>query len=202
VEAGGYAEAKYWTKAGWQWRRSENRDRPDDYDEGYQTPNHPRVGVNWYEAVAFCVWLSERLGFEVSLPTEAQWERAARHTDGRAYPWGEAEDVRARANVSETGIGSTSAVGMFPQGKAECGALDMAGNVWEWCRTKRTEDYKDYERKADDAVEGKERRVLRGGAWDDPNGGARCSGRYWFVPGFRFRGLGFRVVAPPFDSGG
>lgn len=201
VEGGGYREAKYWTKAGWQWRQSENRDRPNDYDEVYQTLNHPRVGVNWYEAVAFCRWLSERLGFEVSLPTEAQWERAARHTDGRTYPWGEAEDVSARANVSESSIGSTSAVGMLPQGKAECGTLDMAGNVWEWCRTKMTKDYKDYERKVDDDLESEEARVLRGGAWSSRDDLARCSGRLTYEPNLLGRAFGFRVVAPPFDSG-
>jgi formylglycine-generating enzyme required for sulfatase activity len=209
VEGGGYEEAKYWTEAGWQRRQSENGDRPDDYDELNQAPNHPRVGVNWYEAVAFCRWLGERLGFEVSLPTEAQWERAARHTDGRTYPWGEAEDVSALANVEGTGIGSTSAVGMFPQGKAECGALDMAGNVWEWCRTKMTKDYKDYERKVDDDLESEEARVLRGGAWSSPDDLARCSDRLTFEPDLLGRepdllgrAFGFRVVAPPFDSGG
>jgi formylglycine-generating enzyme required for sulfatase activity len=202
VEGGGYREAKYWTKAGRQWRQSVKRERPVDYGEAYQTPNHPRVGVSWYEAEAFCRWLSERLRFEVSLPTEAQWERAARHTDGRTYPWGESEDVSARANVNESGIGSTSAVGMFPQGKAQCGALDMAGTVGEWCRTKMTKDYEDYERKADDDLEGEEGRVLRGGAWLLPNVLARCSLRLRGVPGYRDRYLGFRVVASPFDSGG
>jgi formylglycine-generating enzyme required for sulfatase activity len=202
VEGGGYREAKYWTKAGWQWRQSKKLERPEDYDEVNQTPNHPRVGVSWYEAVAFCRWLSEQLGFEVRLPTEAQWERAARHTDGRTYPWGEEEDVGARANVGERGIGSTSAVGMFPQGRAECGALDMAGNIYEWCRTKRTKDYQDYERKVDDDLEGVERRVLRGGAWGAPDVVARCSFRSRFVPGGRGRDFGFRIVAIPFDSGG
>ena len=202
VEGGGYREAKYWTKAGWQWRQSEKVGSPTDYDEVYQTPNHPRVGVSWYEAVAFCRWLSERLGFEVSLPTEAQWERAARHTDGRTYPWGKAEDVGGRANVTESGIGSTSAVGMFPQGAAQCGALDMAGNVWEWCRTKRTKDYQGYEQKGDDDLEGEEPRVLRGGAWCYPNDRARCSDRFRLVPDDRFMHFGFRLVAPPFDSGG
>jgi formylglycine-generating enzyme required for sulfatase activity len=158
--------------------------------------------MSWYEAVAFCRWLSDRLGFEVSLPTEAQWERAARHTDGRTYPWGEAEDVSARANVAGTGIGSTSAVGVFPGGMAECGALDMAGNVWEWSRTKAAGDYRDYERKVDDVLEGDERRVVRGGAWDYPVFGARCSGRDGLEPGGRSGFIGFRVVAPPFDSGG
>jgi formylglycine-generating enzyme required for sulfatase activity len=202
VGAGGYREVKYWTKAGWEWRQSERVESPKDYEEVYQTPNHPRVGVSWYEAVAFCRWLSERLGFEVSLPTEAQWERAARHTDGRSYPWGEAADAGARANVNESGIGSTSAVGLFPQGEAQCGALDMAGNVWEWCRTKMTKDYQDYELKVDNDLEGNEIRVLRGGAWDDLNVGAYCWDRYRTQPDNRIRYVGFRAVAPPFDSEG
>ena len=158
--------------------------------------------MTWYEAAAFCGWLSERLGFAVSLPTEAQWERAARYTDGRTYPWGEAEDVSARANVDESGIGSTSAVGMFPQGKAECGALDMAGNVWEWCRAKWAGDYKGYERKVSDDLAGDEDRVLRGGAWASPYDFARCSDRITYEPVIRYYYFGFRVVAPPFNSGG
>jgi formylglycine-generating enzyme required for sulfatase activity len=201
VEAGGYREAKYWTKAGWRWQKSQKVERPDDYDEVYQTPNHPRVGVSWHEAVAFCGWLSERLGFEVSLPTEAQWERAARHTDGRTYPCGESEDIGALANVEGTGIGSTSTVGVFPEGKADCGALDMAGNVFEWCRTKTTKDYEDYERKADDDPESNQGRVLRGGAWSNSADFARCAFRNWSSPGSRFGDIGFRVVASPFDSG-
>ena len=103
----------------------------------------------------------------MTLPSEAQWERAARHTDGRTYPWGEADDVAQRCNMSDTGIGSTSAVGIFPRGNAFCGAADMAGNVWEWCSTRWLDDYQNYERRVKDNPEGKDRRVLRGGGFSD-----------------------------------
>ncbi len=98
----------------------------------YDLPNHPVMAVTWYEAVAFSNWLGKKLGRAVSLPSEAQWERAARHTDGRKYPW-KGEITPDHANYDETGIGTTTAVGIFPKGAAECGALDMSGNVWEWC---------------------------------------------------------------------
>ena len=79
----------------------------------------------------YCAWLSRAVGREMRLPTEAEWERAARHTDGRIYPWGNDFDA-GRCNMAETGIGGTSPVGIFPTGDAVCGASDMAGNVWEW----------------------------------------------------------------------
>src|ERR1019366_113372 len=142
VEAGGYREAKYWTKAGWQWCQARGRDRPDDYEEVYQTSNHPRVGVSWYEAVAFCRWLSERLrnlpesssrreealtekadsgkaekqkqigaslprllpDEEICLPSEAEWERAARGENGRPYSWGDATNFAERCNCARTEI--------------------------------------------------------------------------------------------------
>jgi formylglycine-generating enzyme required for sulfatase activity len=134
VLAGGYREPRFWTPAGW--KEKGDRTRPNDYDPVFQTLNHPRVGVSWYEALAFCRWLAEQLKQELTLPSEAQWERAARHTDGRLYPWGNAiDDVAKRCNMGAIGLGHTSPVGMFPEGHAACGAADLAGNVWEWCRT-------------------------------------------------------------------
>ena len=115
--------------------RGRIEDPRDVRAHSFQTPNHPQVGVSWYEAVAYCNWLSERLGYTVRLPSEAEWERAARSTDGRIYPWGDEFDAR-RCNMSDTGIGATSTVGIFPDGDADCGAADMSGNVWEWCSTK------------------------------------------------------------------
>jgi formylglycine-generating enzyme required for sulfatase activity len=198
--AKGYEQEKYWTEAGWQWRRENDVSAPEDYDEVFQTPNHPRVGVSWYEAAAYCRWLSEALGLTIRLPSEAEWERAARHTDGRTYPWGEHNEAPQRCNMDETGIGRPSAVGMFPSGNAACGAADMSGNVWEWCGTKWLDDYMDYERKADDALEGDARRVLRGGAFGLSRGGVRCAYRYRLDPDDRHPDLGFRVVASPFSS--
>ncbi|MEI7940577.1 MAG: SUMF1/EgtB/PvdO family nonheme iron enzyme [Verrucomicrobiota bacterium] len=208
IQDKGYAREELWTKAGWQWRNKEERTRPDDYASAFQTPNHPRVGVAWYEATAFCNWLNatfkpEELklpeGWNVRLPSEAEWERAARHTDGRSYPWGdEAQGVEQRCNIDEAALGHTSAVGLFPSGNAVCGAADMAGNVWEWCLTKWREDYKNYEKLADQGPEGDSARVLRGGSWGSSAGVARCAYRGWGIPDDRLRDVGFRVVASPF----
>jgi formylglycine-generating enzyme required for sulfatase activity len=163
------------------------------------------VGVSWYEAVAFCRWLSEELKRrgelkkedDITLPSEAQWERAARHTDGRTYPWGDAEELKTRCNMRDTGIGHTSAVGLFPGGKAECGALDMAGNVWEWCRTKWMDNYTNYEQRARelDELDGSDARVLRGGSWfDGVPRDLSCSYRNDSLPVNRYDDFGFRCV--------
>ncbi len=169
MAAGGYEAEALWTKAGWRWLRAERITGPERFDRIFQTPNHPRVGVSWYEATAFAAWLHTQrvaLGLRdsdrIALPSEPQWERAARHTDAREYPWGKAA-LKDQANWHEVGIGHTSAVGLFPAGKAECGAEDMAGNVWEWCSTRWTDNYRDYQ--PDENPESDKAGVVRGGSW-------------------------------------
>ena len=88
IDDHGYEDRGWWTADGWTWRAGEEIGGPRSFDAPFQTPNHPQIGVSWYEAMAFCAWLSDRLGRPILLPNEAQWERAARHTDGRDYPWG------------------------------------------------------------------------------------------------------------------
>jgi len=196
AEAGGYEKAHYWTKVGWKWREKEDIAGHEIYRETFQIPNHPIVGVCWYEAVAFCKWLAAKLGHPVWLPTEAQWERAARHTDGRAYPWGNTFDAD-KCNMANTAIGATSAVGLFLSGNAVCGAVDMAGNVLEWCATKWLDDYKVYEKKVDDNPVGESTRVLRGGAYHHDRRNVRCACRFDFNPyGRDYYFVGFRVVSP------
>ena len=90
---------------------------------------------------------------------------------------------------------------MFPNGMAECGAADLAGNAWEWCRTQWRGDYKDYEKNAEDALDGDNARVLRGGAFSYVTDDVRCACRNRLAPYFRPRNIGFRVVASPFDPG-
>ena len=126
------------------------------------------------------------------MPSEAEWERAARGTDGRAYPWGETFDA-ARCNAGETGIGQTSAVGIFPSGASSYGVLDMSGNVWEWCSTKWR---KSYEESTDDDPQREARRVVRGGSFGDNLQNARCASRSDAGSDFIGLNVGFRVCAP------
>ncbi len=216
VKAGGYHEERYWTDGAraevWRegrvkaWSDDEPREGPYDYGEPFNLANHPVVGVTWYEAVAFSLWLTEQLrgkgelgsDQEIMLPTEPQWEKAARSDDGRIYPWG-AEPDPERANCTDTGIGSTSAVGCFPGGASPYGIEDLSGNVWEWCRTKWEGDYKDY--KGDDDLEGSARRVLRGGSFFDTDRNVRCAFRRRRYPRYPDWDAGFRLVASPFTSG-
>ncbi|MBC7233295.1 MAG: SUMF1/EgtB/PvdO family nonheme iron enzyme [Chloroflexi bacterium] len=228
VQAGGYQERGYWREAEavgvWKggkvkaWNDDEPRDRPFDYGAPFNLPNHPIVGVTWYEALAFCRWLTEKLqemggplqvwrngrvetsildagSLVVRLPTEAEWEKAARSTDGRIYPWGNDFDS-GRCNMAESGIGSTSAVGIFPGGDSPYGCADMAGNVWEWCSTKWAENYQGYEKdrvKRED-LRGEDLRVLRGGSWGSDRNSVRCAFRDRDDPYYRYSGIGFRVV--------
>lgn len=101
-------------------------------DQAFKYGNHPRERVSWYDAIAFTRWLSVKLGYEITLPTEQQYERAARWTDGRLYPYGNDFDP-SKGNTGETGFGQTSAVGIFPNGASVEGIHDLCGNVWEWC---------------------------------------------------------------------
>ena len=197
VADGGYSERwrKCWTKAGWQWKGE--RLGPDRASGVFDLGNHPVVILTWYEALAFCNWLGAKLGQRISLPTEAQWEKAARGTDGRRYPWGN-EITPESANYDEANIGNTSAVGTFPKGASPCGALDMSGNVWEWCLTKWRDDYSS---KADEDPEGNDMRVLRGGSYYNDARSVRCAYRDWYSPGNRNINVGFRVVASPIIQG-
>jgi hypothetical protein len=194
IDAGGYARLDYWTQAGWAWRQAAGVTSPQTYTHIFQTSNHPQVGVSWYEAVAFCNWLSAQLGQRIALPTEPQWEYAARHPDDRFYPWGEAF-IPSVCNMRDTNIGHTSAVGIFPAGDAACGAADMAGNVWEWCRTCWRSDSAAYTPAVDDDLARGERRVLRGGSFTNERRLLRTTQRHRNHPDHRALNVGFRVVA-------
>jgi len=220
-EAKGYEQEEFWTPQGWAWRRGEyepdlsyitdedlrrrvkewldqrkQRDKPFFWDlQPWNLSNRPVVGVTWFEALAYCNWLSQETGAKYRLPTEAEWEYAARGSSSWEWPWGDTFDP-ARANTSESDLGQTSPVGLFPGGETWCGAQDMAGNVWEWCRSL----YKPYPYQADDGREDPQAagtRVLRGGSWHDSPGGARCAARYRPSPAYFHDHVGFRVVFSP-----
>ncbi len=194
VADGGYTERRRgcWPEPGWGWKG--DRQGPDDeLAATFLLPNHPRVKVSWYEASAFCGWLGSKLGHAVRLPSEAEWEKASRGPDGRAYPWGDDFDA-GRCNVDATGIGTTSAVGSFPTGASPHGLLDMSGNAWEWCSTVWRESY---EKPAVEDPDKKASRVVRGASFGlDLINFARCAARGSIDPRLADGNLGFRVVAP------
>lgn len=215
IRAGGYEESCYWTNAGWQWCQTTEQRGPGFYPTQRASPNQPQVGVCWYEAIAFCNWLTACIGDTICLPNEAQWERAARHTDGRIYPWGNsfvatlvateeeqlatqnpAGDARATplCNSRQSGIAQPAPVGLFPAGHAACGVADLAGNVWEWCSTRWRKDYTAYTPAVDNGLEGTVRRVLRGGSWANNQRLVRCAHRHRNYPDHRGPNVGFRVV--------
>ena len=155
--------------------------------------DHPVVYVSWHDAQGYCRWLSQKIGRPVRLPTEAEWEKAARgNADTRAYPWGDTWDALL-CNSDELGLGDTSPVGFFPAGASPYGALDMLGNVWEWCQSLMEA----YPYKAEDGRENLESggtRVLRGGSFLYDRRDVRCAFRIDFHPVSRHGDYGFRVV--------
>ncbi|MBD3251495.1 SUMF1/EgtB/PvdO family nonheme iron enzyme [Candidatus Uhrbacteria bacterium] len=197
VRTGGYENPTYWTKAGWETKQSLNLHGPREYKEPFSLPNHPVVGVFWYEAIAYCRWLTALTNglMTYCLPSEAEWEKAARGPNGRIYPWGHQPNPKM-ANYHNTNIRATSAVGSFPAGASPYGCLDMSGNVREWTRSA----YESYPYVAGDGREDLEagyatRRVLRGGMFRGHDSYVRCAFRYASDPNYRYYDIGFRVVA-------
>ena len=168
-------------------------------EQAFPFDNHPRENVSWYQAIAFCRWLSWQQDgpydlrsvaeWEVRLPTEFEWERAARGTAGCSYAYGDKFDS-SRANTGWE-IRQTSAVGSYPHGSTLEGIADMTGNVWEWCLG----TYKNPQ--IDPAVEDlatSDNRLVRGGSWNNYQDSARAACRDNTHPAFRFNDVGFRVV--------
>jgi sulfatase modifying factor 1 len=152
------------------------------------------VGISWYEAEAYANWLSEKTGHRYRLPTEAEWEKAARGTDALKYPWGEDFDKNL-CNSYESGLYRTSPVGIFSKGKSPYGCFDMAGDVWEWCSDWYDDKY--YANSPDENPKGPSDgafRVIRGGSWNSLAGFCRSAFRFRYGPRARGYRLGFRLL--------
>ena len=183
-------------------------DPPGYWQEGEPPPdklNHPVVYVSWRDAGAYCDWLADITGNPYRLPSEAEWEKAARGTGGRIYPWGNRWYPRW-CNTFEGGPGDTTPVGAYPRGASPYGLLDMAGNVWEWTRSRWGKTLEGphfmYPYDPQDGRENLEagddvHRVLRGGSFYDVPRHARCAFRYGCFPSLDWLVYGFRVVVSP-----
>ena len=203
VAAGGYApenEARWWSEKGigykqqFDWREPRYERNPR-----FNQPTQPVVSVSWYEAQAYCAWLTEagrRMGVvgedeEARLPTRAEWEAIARSRHGRAYPWGSDDFDPARANTEESRLGQTTPVHLYPDGRTPEGVWDLSGNVWEW-----TNDLQQVDKDGDEWF------YLKGGSWFSSAKQATASAairtnarHYWSLD------CGFRVVVVPISRG-
>jgi formylglycine-generating enzyme required for sulfatase activity len=225
----GYERQHFWTKAGWAWRHGEFGEKPEKYphdvwqkfvlgrksfghpegwEDGQYPPeraNHPVVSVTWFEVLAYCRWLAQVTGRPYRLPSEAEWEKAARGAgDRREYPWGPRFDpAKANLSLGDEQVGGTSPVGIYPGGASPDGVEDLSGNVWEWTHSlwgKEDRTVPDFgypydpeDGREDEEVEGY--RVLRGGSWALNIGrDARCSVRPNRHPAYFYYHYGFRVV--------
>jgi formylglycine-generating enzyme required for sulfatase activity len=190
IAEGGYTTHEWWSNAGWAWREKRQRSQPQHWDNNnLHNPIFPVVGVSAYEAEAYAAWLTCKLktagrmqkGCMACLPSEEEWERAARGTDGREYPWGgdfrfDVANTREQSAENQK-AGGTTAVCTYPQGVSLIGAWDMSGNVLEWTYSIKGGDY-----------------VLRGGSWALSRWTALCAFRYGRAPDYFYNNPGFRVV--------
>ena len=203
---------------------------PEDTDALRDLPTHPVRWITWYEAIHYCAWLTATLRtwaatpeplatclrtglagsppWSISLPSEAEWEKAARGPADRLYPWGNTP-APTLANYAATRLNTTSPVGCFPAGASAYGVEELAGNVWEWTRSLWGNEYKKpafgYPYTLDPNREGLAAsenvlRVLRGGAYYSSATAINCGFRFRHYPRDRNGSLGFRVVASPFST--
>jgi formylglycine-generating enzyme required for sulfatase activity len=178
---------------------------PPNHWDGRDNPprgqaNHPVVHVSWNDAQAYVDWLNRHPGGgNIMLPSEAQWERAARgpqlwqgKENRRRWPWGDAADAIGEYANAEMNVSRTTPVGCYPRGASPEGIFDLAGNIFEWCRDSPREYRAAGERDPEGPLDGL--RVLRGGGWLDGGRYLRAATRGALEPGKRFYLVGFRLA--------
>lgn len=184
----GYAAERWWAFSlqAQSWHKQNPKPRPPQFSGD----DHPRERVTWFEAVAFTLWLSEKTGLKLSLPTELQWQRAAQGDDGRLYPWGATFD-KSRCNTKESALNKTTPVTHYAAGISPFGVYDLAGNVWEWCL--------DAENSSDEtpSLIGDDKRVIRGGSFIGDQSRAQTHFKFYVSPGTFYPSIGFRLVYNP-----
>jgi len=193
VKDGGYEEESYWSAGGFgKWKE------PGSWQEQVDHLTWPVVEVSWYEATAYTAWMTtQKHIYNCRLPTEAEWDRAARGLTGRKYPWGDDPPNEKLANFDWI-VGHPTPVGEYPSGDTPEGVSDLAGNVWEWCSDVFDGEY--YGKSPREDPKGPARNaergacVLRGGSWFDLSVHLRSAYRIDFLPVRRFDFFGFRVV--------
>jgi iron(II)-dependent oxidoreductase len=193
IADGGYHRVQFWEAEGLLWRQSGEVTEPAFWrDRLFNLPEQPVTGVSYYEAQAYASWAGAKL------PTELQWEKAARGTHGASYPWGEDEPDASRANFAPGFVPvriSPIPIRECPDGDSPYGCRQMAGNVYEWCLDFFQADTPS--RRADDMLyEGRpsRRRVLKGGSWGSGSSRLRTSARWSGPPELRDNILGFRLI--------
>ncbi|NTV64426.1 MAG: SUMF1/EgtB/PvdO family nonheme iron enzyme, partial [Oscillochloris sp.] len=198
VTGDGYTNPAYWDATGWQWREKNQLVQPEYWrDPRWNGDQQPIVGVSWYEAMAYSRWLSAQTGQRFDLPTDAEWEKAARGSDGRIYPWGDSWDAQ-RAHGADQDGHKARPVGQYPSGASPYGALDMAGNVAEWTRsTDRPYPYDPNDGREGASDPAHKRFTLRGGSWFDSAPNLRAAGRSFDWPDSDTMFFGFRLVRHP-----
>jgi formylglycine-generating enzyme required for sulfatase activity len=208
------AEDGFHNSEWWEGLAADSHHKATPGEQNRPTDNHPAENVSWYDAIAFCRWLNVRLGIPqlptklaikkgllygttllqdyqgIRLPTEWEWQYAATGDNpGYDYPWGQEWD-NTKANTYESGLSRTTAVGMCPEGAAPCGALDMSGNVFDWCLN----EYDPYKIMEKVSLNGDARRVVRGGSWRDDQRLARADLHSYGNSDARHYDHGFRLV--------
>ena len=196
IADGGYKKKELWSPEGFEWLAAENIDRPAYWeDERFNAPDQPVTGVSYYEASAYAAWMGGRL------PAEVEWERAARGSDARNYPWGNDEPDEVRAHFAPGFVPvsfGTAPVDEKPGGDSPFNCRQMAGNLFEWCL-----DFFHFDtpakRRQEALVERRHsgRRMLKGGAWTTGATRLRVSARWFYMPGLRDNVQGFRVAYGP-----